>query len=161
AAPAPSKTPTPAKPKPDDAEKPATPEGGVHVAIQPSKDEYDADEPIPVSVVATATGEIRGVRAFDLRVAVDGDDCDTGVEMTLAPGRPEGARATLDLRQVPGLKIEAGEHVARARLATRASRDEHESAPAKFRVRAPKDDRKKKDDSPNENPKPKPKPQPK
>jgi len=157
----PSNAPTPAKPKPDDVEKPAKPEGGVHVAIKPSKDEYDADEPIPVSIVATATGEIRGARVFDVRVSVDGDDCDTGLQMTLDPAHPEGARATLDLRQVPGLKIEAGEHAARARLATRSTRDEHESAPAKFRVRAPKDDQKKKNDAPNENPKPKPKPQPK
>jgi hypothetical protein len=154
-------------PKPDDPPKPETPKhptptGNVQVAIKPTKEEFEFDEPITAAVSATATGEIAGPRVFDLRVSVDGVEVDTGVEMRVDPSRPEGDHADLDLRKVPGLTIAAGEHVARARLATRTTHDEYESAPAKFRVKAKKsDDDDKKNDDKAGAPKPKPKPKPK
>jgi hypothetical protein len=154
-------------PKPDAAPTPQTPkhptpEGHVLVAIKPTKEEYEAEEPVNVAVSATATGEIAGTRTFDLRVSVDGVDVDAGVEMNVDPSRPEGDHEDVDLRKVPGLKIDAGEHVARARLTTRTTHEEYESAPAKFRVKPKPQDDKKKDDDDNKGgaPKPKPKPQP-
>src|SRR5204863_8350064 len=57
----------------------------------------------------------------------------------------------------PGLKLEPGEHAARARLTTRSTHEEHFSEPVKFRIRPPKNDDK---DGGDKSPKQKEKPQP-
>jgi hypothetical protein len=143
--------------KPDEPEPKQQPEGDIRVAMRMAKDEYDDKEPVACAVAAAATGDISRPRTFDLRVAVDGVEVDTGVELTVDPARPEGDRTELDLLQVPGLKLAAGEHVARAKLTTRTSHEEHASEPVKFTIRPPKDDDKNDGNAP---PKPKPKPKP-
>jgi hypothetical protein len=163
----PAAAPDAEKPPPKEETKPPTPPGDVRVAMKLPKEEFDADEPVKATVSAAATGELSGARSFDVRVSVDGVEVDTGVELTVDPARPQGARAEIDLRRVPGLKIAGGEHVARARLTTRTTHEEHESAPVKFRVRSKKkdDDKKEKDpggDAPKKQPRPnEPKPDPK
>ncbi len=154
-------TPPDAPPKPEDP-KQQPPEGGIRVALKMTKEDYDADEPVTAVVAASATGEIRGARVFDVRISVDEPEADTGVRLEVDPQRPLGERSEIDLRKVPGLKLAPGEHVARARLTTRDTHEEHASLPVKFRVRPPKDDpdEKKGDSPPKPQSKPKPESQP-
>ena len=134
----------------------------VKASIKMSKDEFDSAEPVNAAVTAAATGELAGAKTFDLRVSVDGVECDTGSELTVDPAIPQGDRVEVDLKLVPGLKLTPGEHVATARLTDRTTHEEHTSAPVKFRIAPPPDD---KNDAENKDkgaapPPPKPKPEP-
>lgn len=156
----PSEPPPPQGAHKDDTTAPAP--GDVRVAIRPSKQEFAADEPVTVTVSAAPTGELAGPRTYDVRVAVDGIDVDTGSELTVNPSVAPGSGAEIDLRKVPGLKLPAGEHEVRARLTTRTTHEDHASAPARFRIRPPKDETRKDEGGDGKKPKPKPpEPQPK
>jgi len=146
--------------KPDET-PPPQPQGDIRVAMKMAKDDFDDKEPVAATVAAAATGEIGAARTFDLRVAVDGVEVDTGEEFTVDPARPAGERTEIDLRKIPGLKLAAGEHVARARLTTRTSHEAHASEPVKFTIHEPKKDDDKNDKNKGQSPpKPKPKPEP-
>jgi hypothetical protein len=142
--------------KEPDRTKPPEPEGDVRVVLRMAKDEFDDKEPVEGEVLAASTGGPVAARTYDVRISVDGVEADTGAEVTVDAAQPQGGRAELDLRKVPGLKLAPGEHVARARLTTRTSHEEHASEPVKFVIRPPK-----KDDGSNGGGPPKPKPKPK
>jgi hypothetical protein len=155
----PEKPPDPDAPPDAERKQPKTP-GDVRVTVQLPQEEFDAGAPVPAMVTAAPTGELASAKTFDVRIAVDEADADSGATLHVDPAVPDGMRTEVDVAKVPALKLVPGEHTLRARLTTRDSHEEHWSDPVTFRIRPPKDDKKDDQGPKGDQPKPKPKPEP-